>query len=123
MEAGFLEVIEYPEWLANIVPVPKKDGKVRMCMDYRDLNRANLKDDFSLPHIDVLLDSTGEGGGVMCFSPLWMVFLGIIRLQSTKDKGNTSFCMPWRTSCYTIMSFGLKKRKGNVSESYDSLIS
>lgn len=67
MEAGFLEVIEYPEWLANIVPVPKKDGKVRMCMDYRDLNRANLKDDFSLPHIDVLLDSTGEGGGSCAF--------------------------------------------------------
>ena len=31
IEVGFLEVVKYPEWLANIVPVPKKDGKVRMC--------------------------------------------------------------------------------------------
>ena len=57
IKARFLEVVEYPEWLANIVPVPKKDGRVRMCVDYRDLNKASAKDDFPLPHIDVLVDS------------------------------------------------------------------
>jgi len=36
--AGFLAVARYPEWVANIVPVPKKDGKVRMCVDYQDLS-------------------------------------------------------------------------------------
>ncbi|RVW27352.1 hypothetical protein CK203_109420 [Vitis vinifera] len=49
---------EYPEWLANVVLIPKKDGKVRVCVDYRDLNKASLKDDFPLPHIDMLVDST-----------------------------------------------------------------
>ncbi|KAA0043021.1 RNA-directed DNA polymerase-like protein [Cucumis melo var. makuwa] len=57
-EAGFLAVAKYPILVANIVPVPKKDGKVRMCVDYRDLNRASLKDNFPLPHIDVLVDNT-----------------------------------------------------------------
>jgi len=34
-DAGFLAVARYPEWVANIVPVPKKDGKKQICMDYR----------------------------------------------------------------------------------------
>ena len=58
LSVGFLSVVKYPEWLANVVHVPKKDGKVRVCVDFRDLNKANLKDDFSLPHIDMLVDST-----------------------------------------------------------------
>ena len=40
------------------MPVPKKDGKVRMCVDYRDLNKASPKDNFPLPHIDTLVDNT-----------------------------------------------------------------
>ena len=55
---SFLKVVLYPEWLANVVPVPKKDGKVCMCIDYRDLNKASPKDNFPLPHIDVLVDNT-----------------------------------------------------------------
>ena len=58
--AGFLTVTSYPQKVANIVPVPKKDDKVRMCMDYIELNRANPKDDFPLPHIDILVDNTAQ---------------------------------------------------------------
>ncbi|RVX04828.1 Retrovirus-related Pol polyprotein from transposon 17.6 [Vitis vinifera] len=55
-----MPVVEYPKWLANVVPVPKKDGKVRVCVDFRDLNKASPKDDFPLPHIDLLVDSTAD---------------------------------------------------------------
>lgn len=58
LNTSFLAVSNYPKWIANIVPVSKKDGKVRMYVDYRDLNRASPKDDFPLPHIDVLVDNT-----------------------------------------------------------------
>ena len=54
---GFLSVVEYPRWFPNVVPVPKKDGKVRVCVDFRDFNKASHKDDFPLPHIDMLVDS------------------------------------------------------------------
>ena len=62
--AGFLRVVNYPEWLANVVPVPKKDEKVRIYVDFRDLNKANPKDDFPLPHIDVLVDNIA--GHALC---------------------------------------------------------
>ncbi|PKI70963.1 hypothetical protein CRG98_008637 [Punica granatum] len=54
VDAGFLEVYNYSKWVANVVPVEKKNGKVRVCIDYRDLNKASPKDNFPLPHIDVL---------------------------------------------------------------------
>ena len=60
LDAGFLEVAKYPEWVANVALVPKKYGKVRMCVDYRDLNWANSKDNFPLPHIDTLVDNTAK---------------------------------------------------------------
>ena len=54
---GFLSMVEYPEWPANVVPIPKKDVKVRVCVTFRDLNKASPKDAFPLPRIDMLVDS------------------------------------------------------------------
>jgi hypothetical protein len=59
-DASFLVVVEYSEWVSNIVAVPKKDNKIRVCVDFRDLNRASPKDDFPLPHIDVLVDNAAK---------------------------------------------------------------
>ena len=58
LKAGFLTVIAYSDWVTNIILVPKKDGKVRMCVDYRDLNQASPMDNFPLPHIDTMVDNT-----------------------------------------------------------------
>ena len=66
IDAGFLLVSEYPTLPANIVPVPNKDGRIRVCVDFRDLNRASPKDDFPLPHIDELVDFTA-GYAVLSF--------------------------------------------------------
>ena len=57
LDAGFLKVSKYSKWVANIVTVPKKDGKVRMSIDYRDFNRTSPKDNFPLSHIDTLVDN------------------------------------------------------------------
>lgn len=60
LDVGFLVIAKYPEWVANIVPAPKRYGKVKMCVDYQDLNRGSPKDDFPLPHINVLVDNTAQ---------------------------------------------------------------
>ena len=56
----FISVVKYPKWLANVIPVPQKDDKVRVCVYFKDLNKASPKDDFSLPYIDLLVDSTTD---------------------------------------------------------------
>ena len=61
LKVGFIREIKYPKWLANVVVVPKKGGKWRVCIDYTDLNDACLKDNFPLPRIDHIIDaSTGH---------------------------------------------------------------
>ncbi|GAU50475.1 hypothetical protein TSUD_409600 [Trifolium subterraneum] len=104
IDAGFLITSEYPQWLANIVPVPKKDGKVRMCVDYRDLNKASPKDDFPLPHIDVLVDNTAKSK-VFSFID---GFSGYNQIKmAVEDREKTTFITPWGTFCYKVMPFGL----------------
>ncbi|XP_070020568.1 uncharacterized protein [Nicotiana sylvestris] len=60
LTAKVIRVTRYPTWLANVVPIPKKDGKIRVCVDYRDLNKASPKDDFPLPNIHILIDNCAK---------------------------------------------------------------
>lgn len=75
---------DHPEWLANIEPVLKEDGQVRMCIDYRDLYKASPKDSFPLSHIDVLVDNTTSH----TYSLSWTIS-PIIRMS--EDQWKTSF--------------------------------
>ena len=111
LNVGFLSVVEYPEWLANFVLVPKKDGKVRVRVDFRDLNKASPKDDFPLPHIDMLVDST-TGHSILSFMDEFSGYNQI--LMAPKDMEKTSFIIEWGTYCYRVMSLGLK----NVGATY-----
>ena len=105
LSVGFLSVVEYPEWLANVVPVPKKDGKVRVCVDFRDLNKVSPKDDFPLPHIDMLVESTA-GHLMLSFMDGFSGYNQI--LMAPEDMEKTSFITEWGTYCYRVMPFGLK---------------
>uniref|UniRef100_A0A2N9HCP6 RNase H type-1 domain-containing protein n=1 Tax=Fagus sylvatica TaxID=28930 RepID=A0A2N9HCP6_FAGSY len=105
LKAGFLSTVTYSDWVANIVPVPKKDGKVRMCVDYRDLNRASPKDNFPLPHIDTLVDNTATN---VVFS-FMDGFSGYNQIKmAEEDKSKTAFVTHWGTFVYDVMPFGLK---------------
>ena len=117
--AGFLKVVNYPEWLANVVPVPKKDGKVRMCVDFRDLNKASPKDDFPLPHIDVLVDNTA-GHALLSFMD---GFSGYNQIKmAPEDMEKTSFITPWGTYCYKVMPFGLKNAGATYQRAATTLL-
>ena len=111
LSVGFISVVQYPEWLANVVPVPKKDGKVRVCVDFRNLNKASPKDDFPLPHIDMLVDST-TGHAMLSFMDGFSGYNQI--MMAPEDREKISFITEWGTYCYRVMPFGLK----DVSATY-----
>jgi len=91
--------------LANIILVPKKNGKIRICIDYHDLNIACPKDEFSLLITDVMIDN-------MCGFERMTFMDGFSRYNQIKkypgDEKHTSFRMPLGVYCYTVMPFGLK---------------
>lgn len=52
LQAGAIREVLYSTWLANTVVVPKKNSKLRVCVDYTNLNDACPMDRFSLPRIE-----------------------------------------------------------------------
>ncbi|KAH7836661.1 hypothetical protein Vadar_004049 [Vaccinium darrowii] len=119
IDAGFLMVTEYPKWVANIVPVPKKNGKIRVCVDFRDLNKASLKDDFPLPHIDVLVDNTA-GHALLSFMDGFSGYNQI--LMAPEDREKTTFTTEWGTYCYRVMPFGLKNAGSTYQRAATTLL-
>jgi hypothetical protein len=94
-----------PDWLANLVLVPKKNEDCRMCVDYTDLNKACKKDPFGLPRIDQDMDST-EGCNLLSFLDC---YLGCHQIPlKEEDHIKTSFITPFGAFCYTTMPLGLK---------------
>jgi hypothetical protein len=87
------------------VPVRKKNGKWRMCVDFTDLNKACEKDDFPLERVDKVVDDTANSE---MLSPLDM-FSGYHQIRVRReDEEKTSFITPFRTYCFVRMPEGLK---------------
>ena len=114
LEVGFIREVEYPDWLANVVVVPKKEGKWRVCVDYTNLNNACPKDSFPLPRIDQIVDST-VGQGMLSFLDAFSRYHWIPMAPADEEK--TIFITPHGLYCYKVMPFGLK----NADATYQRL--
>jgi len=91
--------------VANIVPIPKKNGKIRICIDFRDLNVTCPKDEFPLPITDVMIDNTCRFERMTFMDD----FSGCNKIKMyPKDEKHTSFRASLEVYCCTVMPFGLK---------------
>jgi hypothetical protein len=67
LQAGFIHPCGYADWVSNIVPVEKKSmRKIRICVDFRNINRAIPKDEYPMPIADLLIDRA-SGNKVISF--------------------------------------------------------
>ena len=105
LEVGFIRSIDYSEWMANIVPVKKPTSEIRVCTNFKDLNKACPKDDFPLPNIDMIIDSLARYEMLSFMDG----FLGYNQIKiNESDQHKIAFRTPWGNFCYKVMSFGLK---------------
>ncbi|XP_026451951.1 uncharacterized protein LOC113352335 [Papaver somniferum] len=58
LDTGIIREAKYPEWIENMVVVPKKNNGIGICIDFRNLNKAFPKDNFPLPDIPQMVEST-----------------------------------------------------------------
>ena len=90
LDANVIREVKYLEWLANVVLVLKKNGKMRICIDFTDLNKACKKDPFLLPRTDASVD---KAAGCKRFS-LLDCFQDITRSGSTKKMRRRQVLLP-----------------------------
>lgn len=110
--------IDYSEWISNMVPITKPSGDIRICTNFRDLNKACPKYDFLLPNIDMIVDLTA-GHEILS---LMDGFSGYNQIKiAEEDQHKTTFTTPWGTFCYNMMPFGLKNARATYQRAMTTI--
>jgi hypothetical protein len=113
LKSKFIRTARYVQWLANIVPVINKNGTLRVCIDFRDLNNATPKDEYHMPVAEMLIDAAAG------FDYLSMLdgYSGYNQIFITEENiHTTAFRCPGALGTYewVVMPFSLK----NVGATY-----
>ena len=91
LDANIIVPLQYSSWVANLVPARKKKGEIRLCFDFRNLNRSSLKDNYPLTKIEQILQK------VVGAQRISMVdgFLGCNQIaMHPDDREKTAFTTP-----------------------------
>ncbi|XP_077232116.1 uncharacterized protein LOC143866802 [Tasmannia lanceolata] len=103
LDKGFIRPSVSP-WGAPVLFVKKKDGSIRLCIDYREMNNVTIKNKYPLPRIDDLFDQLQ---GAMYFSKIDLRS-GYHQLKVKKeDVPKTAFRTRYRHYAFIVMPFGL----------------
>jgi hypothetical protein len=105
LDARIIREVQYSIWVANVVMVPKKNGNMRMCIDFTELNKACPKDPIPLPKIDIIIDQAAgcEMLSLLdCFSGYHQVWM------RKEDEAKTGFTTPFGVFCFVKMPEGLR---------------
>jgi hypothetical protein len=112
--------IRHSNWLSNPMIVRNKSGEIHMCVDFRDLNKESIQDNYPLPNMEFLLHQVTR---LACMSIL-DGFSGYNQvLIVEEDKAKTTFITPWETYAYARIPFGLKNVGATFQRAMDHAFS
>ena len=106
------------EWASPVVLVPKKDGSLSFCIDYRRLNTKKIADAYPLPRMDDCLDSLGDAGVFStfdCNSGYWQIPV------ASEDRDKTTFITHMGTFRHVHMPFSLRNAPATFQRALDIL--
>ena len=119
LAAGVIEPSN-SEWASPVLFAPKKDGRLRFCIDYRRLNTMTVKDSYPLPRMDECIDTLGDA---RIFTTL-DAFNGYWQINVPKeDRGKTAFVCHAGQFQYTRMPFGLTNAPATFQRGLDVVLS
>ena len=104
LKAGFIAEVESSDCIFPIVVVPKKNGKLRICVDFRKLNEQTIKDPFPIPFTDTMLDQVA-GYEMYSFVDGYSGYNQVS--LAPEDREKTTFITEWGAFYYLVMPFGL----------------
>jgi len=119
LESDVIEPTSW-EWGFPVVLVPKKDGTLRFCVDYRLLNVVTKKDTYPLPRMDECIDSLGEAtifSTLDCNAGYWQVAI------APEDRDKTAFVCHEGAYQYKRMPFGLTNAPATFQRALDIILS
>ena len=118
LELGVIEHSQSP-WGFPAILLPKKDGGIRVCIDYRDLNTITKTDAYPLPRIDEMLDRLHGAqyfSKLDCKSAYWMIRM------AEDSKEMTAVITPFGKYSFCYMPFGLKNAPSTFQRAIDSVL-
>jgi hypothetical protein len=96
--------LRFSKWVSNLVPTKKKTGEIRLCIDFRNVNKVSLKENYTLRKTDHILQKVVGSSRVSLLNG----FSGYNQvLVHPEDQEKTNFTTPWGTFMYVKMPFGL----------------
>ena len=104
LDAKIIFKVRHSEWVSNLVPVRKKSREIRLCVDFRNPNRALDKDSYPVPPVEQILQMVSGSklfsllDGFSGYNPV---------LVAEDDILKNTFRTKWGTFAYRRMPFGL----------------
>ena len=118
IEAKFIRQCRYAEWISNVVPVYKKNGKLWVCIDFWNLNKATPMDGYPMLVADLLVDATA-GHRIISFMDGNAGYNQIFMAE--EDISKTTFRCPGHVGLFEwiVMTFGLKNAGATYQKGYE----